>query len=586
MDVVASLEESETRHGNETRITSGTFFGEHIKMVPETVLHEPLIRGTLLMAALSELGVLYLMQVPNPAINAAGLLLGFITASFPPVLIKDVFEKPVIVKPYPDIIGLVANEKLEEIIGDGTRGFYSKGSDGLDNVYSAVDYKKSLIRVLSEQIDSESKAKELWQLVFKTPDTELKLCLIKSIGGNCKDHLQDLITSQIKADENSSPLEEAAVSYLAVKWNLLRDPETIRLHEARAQKLDSLELITAIKGADKMSREIVDKFPGGLPETLIPFVRLYTLRRIMEALLANQLPNFQDVDFVNEISGELVSRLKRSDILVHESEYRPEAVTIGMEMQPRYRDVTVMRTNINDIRMISSYAKFKKSPDKPFELVLPPTKTPVAQLLILREILLLTGVPIEQAGIQISFGGIGKRSTVIVLQRMVLSAGRLDPNWKKIAKWGVYWSIWTNPGHKGEVDVKRNDDPETRGDVIHVNPKDPKHPEFESVGEMRGAVGAESFFVFSRGLMAAHKLAGFAKAYERRQNGHDLLGVEVEMAKIYDKICEGFNEIFREKGLPEIDQKWSKKNWKKFAVLVNDEEIGDKFKKVLSEALS
>ena len=175
-------------------------------------------------------------------------------------------------------------------------------------------------------------------------------------------------------------------------------------------------------------------------------------------------------------------------------------------------------------------------------------------------------------------------STIKGLQRIVLSAGRLDPDWKWVREFGAAWKIPVDP-HKGEIDVK-GADMHTVNDVMSVNPHDPGRKEFESVGEMRAGVGASNFFVFARGLTEAYRLASYAKAYERKKAGKDLLGIEMEMATKYEQLCAAMNKLLHAKGLPNIDKYWAQRHWKQFAVLVQRAKTGRRFKRILSKALS
>lgn len=520
----------------------------------------------------------------------AGYVFTYLSASLPFGIIdratRSLKHDPLIGWPYPDIVGkpsMISKNRFREILTDGVRGFYLHNSN-LPYVYSTVDHKSDMLKAYAKHIENVEDAKVLWEVLVETTDTELKMKIINVIKSKCKPHLRSFVTSKIDRPD-TTPLERAAASYLATKWGLSVSTNTDELHKS-ALELKRLEHKSIIKSADSVSKRILDELGDKFPKTLVPYIKLFVLRSVLQELAQNKLPNADDKSFESEIKVKLFDSLKVFDVIRVESEYCPEDVTIGMEMQPDTHKghVYPLRTNKSDLKALVEYLGLNKSPDKPFEIVFPPTKSPAGQLLMLCEVLMLTGIPIDSAGIQISFGGIGERSTVRTLQRIVFLAGRLKPSWEDVAMGGDFWNM-NDSYHKGEVDVKSLSDIATEKDVVTLNPHDQLHPEFRHVAEMRGPVGADTFFVFARGLLQASRLAKIAKASERVSNKKSVLGVEIEMSLKWNKVCTEIDKIITELGLPKISDKWSKNDWKRFSTLTTDPQIAHDFRELIKNIL-
>ena len=81
-------------------------------------------------------------------------------------------------------------------------------------------------------------------------------------------------------------------------------------------------------------------------------------------------------------------RMRISKVLEQEQRYSPEEVTTGIEMQPDRpkNKLGFTEVNLEDIKKIIKYAGLKYQDDMPFEIVFPPTRTPIVSVLMLREI--------------------------------------------------------------------------------------------------------------------------------------------------------------------------------------------------------
>lgn len=567
------------------KISPNSFYSENIKRIPD-MLRQPRHFVPGLVLAVAGLGSIPLLNNPDYNAQVAGALLTLFAANGPLFSIRSAFkeiEENIPVRElYPDIIENMSESKLGQMLQDGFRGYYSAYTN--ETVASVLDYKTKLTRIFARKAETQDQARFLYDLVFKIPDPQLKLELIKAIEFNNKEELSDLILLNLKSDEKVG-LEKLVCHHLAKSWKLPVDFQERQVTQ-KSFDLENLKTKNIIKEADKISKEIVKNIDSNFPKTLIPFVRLYVLRRVSEELSSNNLIDFDGQDFSVDLVNELSKNLNKSGSLEKESSYDPYSVTMGLEMQPDVLGVTPLKTNLKDIKSIIGYVGMEKSADTPFEFVFPPTKTVEAQLLFLQEILILTGVPIDRAGIQINFGGLGKEETILGLQRIILSAGRLDPTWDWVARKGAGWDMGKLGGpNKGEVNIRRMNTFDNQG-AKAITPPDEGHPEFTNVSEARAGVSGTNFFVFARGLIEARRLANLAKASEKEKTKVEIYGIEKVLADKYTRLINSYNEILEKHQMPEINKSWSEEKWKKFAVLTNDKKISTRFKRILSEALS
>lgn len=563
-------------------VNSTTFLPESIKDVFK-FKNRTVNIGWQTASSLMGLGYLTMNITNNPDIKVVGFMTAFLGFTGLPVTLSEIYKQiisnPIIKDPYPDIFGPLSKDKCWSIIKDGVRGFYSaeKNDRDISGVYSVLNYKKRLIDLYLEKVDSENGPKNLVGLMLETPDLELKSAIIRTLEKKGKIKLQDQALTMSR-DENLSELERSASSYLAIKWNVPNSKTDVEELKLKAEKLKSLDIKNVFGKADLISKKVIEKFSDKLPNTLIPYVRLFVLRNVIGEYQNNKLGIEIDT-FSDRLHSIINQRLLKFNILNREKSINYGNTTVGLEMQPDYKDTTVMKTNLKDIERIRSYAGFRGSLDEPFEFVLPPTRTPDAQLLILQEILMLTGIPIDRAGIQINFGGIENKKTVKTLQRIILSAGRMNPDWNSIKKKGDYWNLLNR--NKGEVNVRKPADQE----VEIIVPDSKNESGLNTVGELRASVGSENFFIFARGLIEARRIADHAKAYEQIQRGKSVSGIELEMTKKFELLITKYNNYFKEIDLPPINEEWKKKDWKKFGEIMTIDKMSNVFKGFLKEYL-
>lgn len=555
-----------------------TFLPQNIREIPQVLTKNDVVKAQLIItSSLLPLGLL-VMNSSNFDVKIFGGFLAFVgSGGIPAVIFPEIYKRlvnnPIIKDPYPNIFGPLSNDKLKSIINDGVRGFYSGGN----RVISVLDSKKKLIDIYISKVDPENGAKDLYNLMLETPDLDLRSFIIGILEKKARPVFQNDVLRMFR-DEKLPQLERSVAAKLAIKWNLGSDKTEIDKLKTEAEKLKKLETKNIYRESNLISQEVVKKFSKDLPNTLIPYVRLYILRNVFNEYRKGKL----DIDVKRQtevLFEKLHQRLSKFGILDQENSINYQATTIGLEMQPDVKGTTVLKTDMKDINRIISYAGFEYSPDSPFEFVLPPTRTPDAQLLILQEVLLATGVPVDRAGIQINFGGIENRKTIKAIQRIILSAGRFDPRWNAIKERGDYWSLPLQESFKGEVNVRGKGDEE----IKRIIPDDENEYGFTSVGEARAPVAADTFFIFARGLFQARKIADHAKAYEQVQKGNEVLGVEIEMAKKFGSLIRKYNIILKNCGLPEIDGNWKKKDWKKFGLIMTQKERPEPYKKVLTD---
>jgi hypothetical protein len=366
-------------------------------------------------------------------------------------------------------------------------------------------------------------------------------------------------------------------AYLAQKWKIELSQKNINLGE----KIESLDKKTIYKNAEFFSTQIIKELREEieLTERLDVFVKLYVLRRLKEEIVNNEFVDLNDL--TNILKKELIIQFKKFDRNKNESEYNPESPSVGMEIQPiPFGRIIPLKIDLPEIKILTKYLRLEPSPDLPFELVLPPTRSPISQLLILRETLDVVGIPTDLIEAQINFGGIGQdKNMVKILQRIMFLGGRLKN--RMLDKSTRSWILLDSD--KGEVNVREKGSPTADKTIKNITPVDTDHPEMHQlVGEMRAPIEATNFFVLGRGLIAIHKLATIAKAKDRQLSEVKLSKKEESLSMLWEKMTTQLNILLREYDLPNIEEKWSKRIWKKFGKVVNSEKgVNDQIKALL-----
>lgn len=334
------------------------------------------------------------------------------------------------------------------------------------------------------------------------------------------------------------------------------------MSELTGQKLKKLDLPSKNvfwKTAKVVANGVLEK--GNVGRTLRPFARLFVLRRMKELIGGNQLLTTEKL--IDEIGIELTQELEKFSRNSKETSYSETATTIGLEIQPVVgKKPMPMLVDKKEIAQIVRFSGLGSSffLDKPFEIILTPSVNPMTQALMLREILYLTGIDIQRAGVQVNFGGIGKeKKNILALQRIILSAGRLRPPQGQFEKFGNFWKLNEFEG-KGEVNVRKG----LNLTVKRVLPRKFDQKGFKRVAEVRVPVGAESFFVFVRGLLAAHGLANMVRASEQT----------TENSGVWENLCGKFDLVLKQVGLPGIQSEWLRDNWKTFAKITQNSDNG------------
>lgn len=562
------------------RVTSSTFLKERVGEICLTLFKEPAARSVLKYESILALGCFLSDAMINSPLMTnlfGGVAIGFLPLTSP-ALYKTLSSYSMF-EAYPQLKWRdVDKESAQRILGDGVRAWIAGGEKGTWRVfpYSLVGYKKRLIDELGKRVRGLEQAASLIDIMLNVPDPELKLFCVKAVERYGKPYLRQQILDQIEQNnQEKTELERVLYRYLAWRWKLVNNKEL-----EKEEKLALLETNSIFKTATDVATQIVEVLRKEIPfeNTLIPFIRLYTLRRIKEETNKNRIPSALDKDLVSRIREELVTQLAKSKRAEKEATYDPESPTIGLEIEPdTFRSkptMTLLCSDMKDIRRVIKYAGLGSQRGYPFEIVLSPTRSPIIQLLLLREIVILTGIPIEYAGIQINFGGFGKIPTIpLALQRMILASGRLYPPSEYFENQGAFWDAGArlNPATKGEISTRSLTNPLTHHDVKKITPEDSLHPEFKTVSELRATVGAPSFFIFARGLIAAYHSASLAKAYERQLSGRSLSNREIQMAQKWEIISARFNQLLQTLALPKIDQNWTNEDWKRFALFSSDE---------------
>lgn len=530
------------------KINPNLFIKESLtNQLPKSFLTEQLGVYLLLteIAVFAGASALFSIDHPLPQVLAAYITLGFSLA--PISIYSDVIKFPAIKSQYQELAyDTVALKKLTGILTDGTRGSMLGHTRAEDNKfewrkrpYSLVGYKKAIINEAGKRM-TQNTAEWLWQLAITTPDPELKLETIALISKKAKRFLS----------EKKDPTSELEVRMIAI----------INGDKKHTRELKYLEKREIFKTAVKISNLVMENFKD-LSTTLIPYIKLYSLRRIMEHIRSNQIPKGTDIKFVQQLVDELQRDLSKKNIFQKESSHNPESVTIGLEIQPERRAwSTPLRVDYDDICRIRNYAGFKYSSDFPFEFVFSPTKSAEAQLLILKEVCLLTGIPIPQIGAQINFGGITKYEDVVTLQKIILQDGYLKPDdIGAMVNRGAYWSL-TTP-HKGIVNLRTPGDDDDK--IESIVPRDEDHPEYAYVAEIRVPVVSANLPNFYKGLLRAKEFADMLKATEREGAGLSISQQERILCSKLKLTIEKCNQRLEKIGMPRIDIPWSNNDYKK-----------------------
>jgi len=444
--------------------------------------------------------------------------------------LEEVYRQNAFEKIFPDILGKgsIGLDALKSIMADKVNAVVPEQShDPLKfKPQSLIPYKKRLILEYAKTIKTERSAGVLYDMLMATPNLELK-------------------------------------KYMATM---------LKRYEPSSKKLDILSKNVFWRTVKKVSGLILTQVE--VPKTLQSFAKLFVLRRMKEMVGENQL---MATERVTKLLGEeLTAELAKFDRAQKETRYSETETTTGLEVQPvTGKHPFPLLVDDKEIKQIVSFAKLGSQDDKPFEIRLYPNVNPISQLLIFREVLALTGIPIERAGVQINFGGVGKKKeNILALQRIILAAGRLKLPQEPFKRYGNYWALSNYTGfgisrRKGEVNVRGKLDLA----VKRVLPKKFKGKDFGVVSEVRAPVGAESFYVFARGLLAAHNLANMVRESEQASSG----------IANWEKLCEQLDLTLDQIGLPPVRAEWSKDNWKKFAQITQnpDNELKQTLKKVL-----
>ena len=403
---------------------------------------------------------------------------------------STVITKPSFLKAYPEIHGEVELPKIETMLTDGIRGvhgMYLDKDDWRQKIYPLDNYKKMIFSQVAQKIEEGQLAKFAWTVALKSPDPDIKLQAVDILLKKCKSTMKNAITSNSLPLKDNSELEAVIIRKLKQDWgNNTTDinPLSATLNEPN---LINLKRENIFLNAESISQEIQTEL--NLPPTLIPFMKLFVLRHVIDQIKSNRIPSPHDSTFVLNIMNKFKDRMRISKVLEQEQRYSPEEVTTGIEMQPDRpkNKLGFTEVNLEDIKKIIKYAGLKYQDDMPFEIVFPPTRTPIVSVLMLREILLLTGVSIENAGIQINFGGISNEGNIRALQRLMIAENRLTvPN---INLYGPYWDLKSS--QKSEINIR-----EIGQGTISITPKDPEHPEFQYVAEYRAPIGSNNLLLF------------------------------------------------------------------------------------------
>lgn len=470
----------------------------------------------------------------------------------------EVYRQNAFEKIFPTALenGSISPEALKIIVADKANAVVPEQSaDPLKfKPQSLIPYKKRLILEFAKSAKTEESAGVLYDMLKATENLELKKFIIFTLKRYGKKSFSSIIGNKLQGNDFSGDLDRSAVHFLALNWRLGGD-------KAEARKLDILSKNVFWKTAKAVTAEVTKSVET--PKTLHYFSRLFVLRRMREIIGSNQLIPAKQL--AETISRELTGELNKFNRAQRETHYSQTETTTGFEIQPvTGKNPLPLLVDNKEINQIVKFARLGSQDDKPFEIRLFPSANPISQLLIFREILSLTGIPIERAGVQINFGGVGKKKeNILALQRIILAAGRLKLPPEPFLRYGNYWALLDYTGFsisrkKGEVNIRDKFDLA----VKRVLPKKFKAKDFGIVSEVRAPVGADSFYVFAKGFLAAHDLANMIRESEQNPNGNTS----------WENLCQHLDLALKQTGLPEIKTKWSRDDWKKFARLTQNQD--------------
>lgn len=549
-----------------------TEMGQHPKR--ELLLDADLVFGL-------SAGFFHLFGYDGVALASAvgGLVTTGITAAVETKPLLNIAIKSLIEKKIPINTNKLSREQFSEIISNNIQAVVPirDGFEVRERIVTSIPYKEKLIETFAKDFKSTQDVKYIWDLMLKMPNHHLKLETIKELSKHGKKYFQEFVYTHIDANDLTE-LERATLSQLALDWKLINRTEKIEELSNRAKQLEILSSNKIAEASLKVAEYATKKLKEDINfnETMIPFIKLFSIRRLGQEIFENNRLVF-DSQFSEKITQELISQFTTNKRGFKETTYDQESPTVGLEIQPipSSQEPMALKIDYQEILNLVEYAGLQNQTDIPFEIRLTPSKSPITQLMMLREILMITGLPIDRAGIQINFGGFGEESSkpeVLALQRMILSARRLQPPTQAFKQYGKFWDL--NDGNidyphiKPEIKLRGNDSEEFQ----NITPIDNDHGEFKLLSEIRAPVGSKDFMSFARGLLASHKMASLVKAWERVQkNTPNISQREIEMSKDWEIMKNEFDKECDTFGLPKIDAEWSREDWKKFANVVTEE---------------
>lgn len=418
---------------------------------------------------------------------------------------------------------------------------------------SLIPYKKRLIYEFAKTVKSEKSAMDLYDMLMNTSNLKLKKYIITMLGHYGKKYLRGFFEHKLQANDFSNDLDKSVAFFFA-------SPKRLGQKNEAVDKMKILSENSFWSAAKSVANELVNN--PEVPKTLHPFVRLFVLRRMQEIISANILMSTKQ--FIEVISQDLKTTITKFNRGQKETTYSKTETTTGFEIQPVMgKEPLPLFVDDNEINRIIKFSELGSQDDKPFEIRLRPNVNPISQLLTFKEILTLTGIPIEQAGVQINFGGIGKRKdNILALQRIILAAGRLKLPKGPFLKYGDYWTLSDGTGFreshkKGEVNVRTKLDPK----VKRVISRSFNAVDMNMVSEVRAPIGADSFYIFTRGLLAAHELANMIRDSEQNPDNNSS----------WNLLCNQIDLALEKVGLPKVKSKWLRDDWKKFASLTENQ---------------
>lgn len=488
----------------------------------------------------------------------AGASVGFMGGTALYRTLSEVYRQNAIEKAFPAEFAkdYISISNLKSIITDKVNAIVPEKNNRDPLKFKSqplIPYKKRLIHEFAKIVKSEKSAIDLYDMLMSTSNLKLKKYIIKMLERYGKEYLKGFFELKLKANDFSNDLDKSITYFFASPKRLGQKNEAI-------DKLKILSENSFWNTAKSVANELV-KNPE-VPKTLHPFVRLFALRRMKEIISANILMSTKQ--FIEVIGQDLKTTITKFNHGQKETTYSKTETTTGFEIQPvMSKDPLPLFVDDNEINQIIKFSELGSQDDKPFEIRLRPNVSPIAQLLTFKEVLELTGIPIEQAGVQINFGGIGKRKeNILALQRIILTAGRLKLPKGPFLRYGNYWTLSDGTGFreshkKGEINVRTKLDPK----VKRVIPRSFNATDLDIVSEVRAPIGADSFYIFARGLLAAHELANMIRDSEQNPDNNSS----------WNLLCNQIDLALEKAGLPKVKSKWLRDDWKKFASLIENQ---------------